>query len=69
MEKMPINTFKAEKPGGVKDIMTANPANVEHMLNTNFENYNSSPRCLRLRDFECGRRPVEDAEKDRKLRV
>ncbi|XP_057820209.1 cytochrome P450 94A2 [Cryptomeria japonica] len=48
MEKMPTNTFKLERPGGVRDIMIANPANVEHMLKTNFENYPKGERYTTL---------------------
>ncbi|GLJ48930.1 hypothetical protein SUGI_1032290 [Cryptomeria japonica] len=52
VEKTPTNTFKAKRPGGVKDIVTANPANVEHMLKTNFEDYPKGQRFTTiLHDF------------------
>ncbi|GLJ48929.1 hypothetical protein SUGI_1032170 [Cryptomeria japonica] len=52
MEKMPTNTFRAQRPGGVGDVMTANPANVEYMLKSNFENYPKGERfTFLLHDF------------------
>ncbi|GLJ48928.1 hypothetical protein SUGI_1032160 [Cryptomeria japonica] len=52
MEKMPTNTFKLERPGGITDIMTGNPANVEHILKTKFEDYPKGERfTILLHDF------------------
>ncbi|GLJ46130.1 hypothetical protein SUGI_0971690 [Cryptomeria japonica] len=52
MEKMPTNTFRLERPGGIKDIMTGNPANIEHILKTKFEDYPKGERFTNiLHDF------------------
>lgn len=52
MDKMPTNTFKLKRPGGIKDIMTGNPANVEHILKTRFEDYPKGERFTTLlQDF------------------
>uniref|UniRef100_A0A0C9S666 TSA: Wollemia nobilis Ref_Wollemi_Transcript_11722_1825 transcribed RNA sequence n=1 Tax=Wollemia nobilis TaxID=56998 RepID=A0A0C9S666_9CONI len=52
LEKSSTNTVKLERPGGVIDIMTANPANVEHFLKTGFENYPKGERFrFTLHDF------------------
>nr|ATG29917.1 CYP94P5 [Taxus chinensis] len=37
--KSPSQTIVVERLGGVRTIVTANPANVEHILKTRFENY------------------------------
>ncbi|GLJ48916.1 hypothetical protein SUGI_1031820 [Cryptomeria japonica] len=48
----PCNTFKYHRAGGLKGYFTANPANVEHVLKTNFENYRKGERfSLILHDF------------------
>eukprot|EP01018_Ginkgo_biloba_P035892 Gb_02832 [translate_table: standard] len=44
----PSNTAKLQRPGGFRNVVTANPANVEHILKTNFDNY---PKGERFRFF------------------
>eukprot|EP01018_Ginkgo_biloba_P036257 Gb_23057 [translate_table: standard] len=39
LSQTPSNTFTLHRPGGFRAVMTANPANVEHILKTHFENY------------------------------
>ncbi|KAL8162374.1 hypothetical protein V2J09_013863 [Rumex salicifolius] len=48
----PTNTAFLRRPGGVRGVLTANPANVEHVLKTNFLNYPKGEHfILRLHDF------------------
>ncbi|GLJ25653.1 hypothetical protein SUGI_0491410 [Cryptomeria japonica] len=48
----PSNTFKNHRLGGTKGYFTANPANLEHVLKTNFENYRKGERLnFILHDF------------------
>ncbi|PKU86821.1 Cytochrome P450 94A1 [Dendrobium catenatum] len=35
----PTNTLVFHRPGGIRGVITANPANVEHMLKSHFDNY------------------------------
>ncbi|XP_058107352.1 cytochrome P450 CYP94D108-like [Magnolia sinica] len=35
----PTNTVTFQRPGKVREVITANPMNVEYMLKTNFDNY------------------------------
>uniref|UniRef100_A0A0D6QWE3 Cytochrome P450 n=1 Tax=Araucaria cunninghamii TaxID=56994 RepID=A0A0D6QWE3_ARACU len=39
LAKSPSQTIVVERLAGVKNVVTANPANVEHILKTKFENY------------------------------
>uniref|UniRef100_A0A0D6QT58 Cytochrome P450 n=1 Tax=Araucaria cunninghamii TaxID=56994 RepID=A0A0D6QT58_ARACU len=39
LAKSPTQTIVVERLGGIKTVVTANPANVEHILKTRFENY------------------------------
>jgi cytochrome P450 len=48
----PTNTVVMHLAGGLHGVLTANPANVEHILRTNFENYPKGDRFLTiLHDF------------------
>ncbi|GLJ25652.1 hypothetical protein SUGI_0491400 [Cryptomeria japonica] len=48
----PSNTFKYQRPGGIRSYITANPANVEYVLKTHFENYRKGERLnIILHDF------------------
>ncbi|KAJ0962802.1 hypothetical protein J5N97_027924 [Dioscorea zingiberensis] len=50
----PTNTISFCILGSVRDIITANPSNVEHILKTNFDNYPKGPRFIHhLKDFLC----------------
>ncbi|RWW76794.1 hypothetical protein BHE74_00015101 [Ensete ventricosum] len=40
----PTNTFILRRPVGLRGVITANPANVEHILRTRFDNYPKGPR-------------------------
>ncbi|THU62596.1 hypothetical protein C4D60_Mb01t06780 [Musa balbisiana] len=40
----PTNTFFVRRPVGIRSVITANPANVEHILRTRFDNYPKGPR-------------------------
>ncbi|KAH7843260.1 hypothetical protein Vadar_014468 [Vaccinium darrowii] len=51
----PSNTAVFRRPGKVRGIMTANPANVEHILKTNFENYPKGTRLISLLEDFLGR--------------
>ncbi|EHA8590913.1 Cytochrome P450 94A1 [Cocos nucifera] len=48
----PTNTLTFSRPGGVRGVITANPANVEHILRSNFDNYPKGSRFASiLHDF------------------
>ncbi|XP_024965703.1 cytochrome P450 94A1-like [Cynara cardunculus var. scolymus] len=48
----PTNTAVFRRPGNIHGIITANPANVEYMLKTNFDNYPKGTRFISLlQDF------------------
>ncbi|XP_072960197.1 cytochrome P450 CYP94D108-like [Typha angustifolia] len=48
----PNNTFFLYRPGGVRGVITANPANVEHVLRVRFDNYPKGARFIsNLHDF------------------
>ncbi|URD75761.1 Cytochrome P450 [Musa troglodytarum] len=48
----PTNTFILSRPVGLRGVITANPANVEHILRTRFDNYPKGPRVRSiLHDF------------------
>ncbi|XP_076884879.1 cytochrome P450 CYP94D108-like [Bidens hawaiensis] len=51
----PTNTAVFHRPGKVNGVLTANPANVEHMLKTNFENYPKGTRFIALLEDFLGR--------------
>ncbi|KAH9317499.1 hypothetical protein KI387_019268, partial [Taxus chinensis] len=44
----PSITSLIQRPIGIRGYMTANPANVEHLLKTHFENYEKGPRLKTL---------------------
>eukprot|EP01018_Ginkgo_biloba_P035856 Gb_36523 [translate_table: standard] len=44
LSNSPSNTFTLQRPGGVRSVVTANPANVEHILKTHFDNYPKGER-------------------------
>eukprot|EP01018_Ginkgo_biloba_P010602 Gb_06661 [translate_table: standard] len=39
VREAPTQTFKFQRLGGMKSVVTANPVNVEHILKTRFDNY------------------------------
>ena len=41
---VPANTLIFRRPGNIRGVITANPANVEHMLKSNFDNFPKGPR-------------------------
>ncbi|KAK8942992.1 Cytochrome P450 94A1 [Platanthera zijinensis] len=48
----PTNTFVIFRPGGIRGVITANPANVEHTLKSHFDNYPKGDRFRsNLEDF------------------
>eukprot|EP00268_Persea_americana_P025347 TRINITY_DN246_c0_g1_i4.p1 TRINITY_DN246_c0_g1~~TRINITY_DN246_c0_g1_i4.p1 ORF type:complete len:512 (+),score=32.53 TRINITY_DN246_c0_g1_i4:439-1974(+) len=50
--EQPTNTITFRRPGNVRGVMTASPANVEHILKTNFPNYPKGERFITtLEDF------------------
>ncbi|EER95239.1 hypothetical protein BDA96_01G479600 [Sorghum bicolor] len=52
LERQTTCTFVLRWPGGVRGAITANPANVEHVLRTSFDNYPKGPRFTSvLHDF------------------
>ncbi|KAL6867578.1 hypothetical protein ACP4OV_015602 [Aristida adscensionis] len=52
LARQPTCTFELRRPGGVPGVITANPANVEHILRARFESYPKGPRVAsRLHDF------------------
>ncbi|XP_062210413.1 cytochrome P450 CYP94D108-like [Phragmites australis] len=46
--RQPTCTFVLRRPGGVRGVITANPANVEHFLRASFDNYPKGPRFASL---------------------
>lgn len=40
----PTNTLVFRRPGNIRGVITANPANVEHILKSNFDNFPKGPR-------------------------
>ncbi|OAY85630.1 Cytochrome P450 94A1 [Ananas comosus] len=44
----PTNTVTFHRPGGVRGVITANPANVEHILRARFDNYPKGARSSAL---------------------
>ena len=40
----PTNTLVFRRPGNIRGVVTANPANVEHILKSNFDNFPKGPR-------------------------
>ncbi|CAL9037514.1 cytochrome P450 CYP94D108-like [Musa acuminata AAA Group] len=44
----PTNTFVLTRPGGIRGVLTANPANVEHILRAHFDNYPKGPQSISL---------------------
>nr|CAB3496621.1 unnamed protein product [Digitaria exilis] len=38
LARQPTSTFVLHRPGGLRSAITANPANVEHLLSANFDN-------------------------------
>ncbi|XP_074563641.1 cytochrome P450 CYP94D108-like [Curcuma longa] len=44
----PSNSFVLCRPGGIRDLVTANPVHVEHILRGRFENYPKGPRFISL---------------------
>ncbi|KAJ0780550.1 putative cytochrome P450 [Helianthus annuus] len=55
LSQCPTNTAIFSRPGKVNGVITANPANVEHMLKTNFENYPKGTRFISLLEDFLGR--------------
>ncbi|KAK9059504.1 hypothetical protein SSX86_020207 [Deinandra increscens subsp. villosa] len=52
LSQCPTNTAVFTRPGNINGVITANPANVEHILKTNFENYPKGTRFISLlQDF------------------
>uniref|UniRef100_A0A0D9VRE0 Cytochrome P450 n=1 Tax=Leersia perrieri TaxID=77586 RepID=A0A0D9VRE0_9ORYZ len=52
LSRQPTCTFVLRRPGGVRGVITANPANVEHFLRTGFDNYPKGERfSSMLHDF------------------
>ncbi|CAN6307479.1 unnamed protein product [Urochloa humidicola] len=51
----PTCTFVIHRPGGVHGAITANPANVEHILRASFDNYPKGPRVLSMMHDFLGR--------------
>lgn len=48
----PTNTLVFHRPGNTNGVITANPANVEHILKTNFESFPKGPKVrAMLHDF------------------
>ncbi|KAJ0788810.1 putative cytochrome P450 [Helianthus annuus] len=46
--RTPTHTGILDRPGKIKCFITANPANVEHMVKTNFDNYPKGTRFISL---------------------
>ncbi|KAI7740216.1 hypothetical protein M8C21_001292 [Ambrosia artemisiifolia] len=46
--RTPSHTGILDRPGKIKVFLTANPANVEHMVKTNFDNYPKGTRFISL---------------------
>ncbi|KAI3771920.1 hypothetical protein L6452_03092 [Arctium lappa] len=55
LSRCPTNTAILIRPGKIKGFVTANPANVEHMLKTNFDNYPKGTRFISFLDDFLGR--------------
>ncbi|KAI3694738.1 hypothetical protein L1987_77708 [Smallanthus sonchifolius] len=55
LSKCPTNTAVFSRPGKINGVITANPANVEHMLKTNFDNYPKGTRFISLLEDFLGR--------------
>ncbi|MFS7944845.1 putative cytochrome P450 [Helianthus anomalus] len=55
LSQCPTNTAVFSRPGKVNGVITANPANVEHMLKTNFENYPKGTRFISILEDFLGR--------------
>ncbi|GJY63700.1 cytochrome P450 94A1-like protein [Tanacetum coccineum] len=53
--RTPTNTAILHRPGKIKGFITANPANVEHMIKTNFENYPKGTRFISILEDFLGR--------------
>ncbi|KAI3771918.1 hypothetical protein L6452_03090 [Arctium lappa] len=52
LSQCPTNTAVFHRPGNIHGIITANPANVQHILKTNFHNYPKGTRFISLlQDF------------------
>ncbi|KAJ8648785.1 hypothetical protein MRB53_001808 [Persea americana] len=52
IREQPTNTITIRRPGNVRGVITANPANVQHILKTNFPNYPKGERFVTtLEDF------------------
>ncbi|KAL6867579.1 hypothetical protein ACP4OV_015603 [Aristida adscensionis] len=48
LARQPTCTFELRRPGGVRGVITANPANVEHILRARFEDYPKGARLASL---------------------
>ncbi|CAL4938312.1 unnamed protein product [Urochloa decumbens] len=55
LARTPTCTFVIHRPGGLRGAITANPANVEHILRASFDNYPKGPRVLSLMHDFLGR--------------
>ncbi|KAG9141529.1 hypothetical protein Leryth_019065 [Lithospermum erythrorhizon] len=55
LSRCPTQTAVFHRPGRLHGVITANPANVEHMLKTNFDNYPKGPRFNALLEDFLGR--------------
>ncbi|KAL5219652.1 hypothetical protein ABZP36_020336 [Zizania latifolia] len=52
LAQQPTGTFVLRRPGGVREVVTVNPANVEHFLRARFDNYPKGELfASRLHDF------------------
>nr|XP_043621576.1 cytochrome P450 94A1-like [Erigeron canadensis] len=51
----PTNTATFKRPGKIHGVITAHPANIEHMLKTNFDNYPKGTRFISLLEDFLGR--------------
>ncbi|KAL6640891.1 hypothetical protein ACP70R_019072 [Stipagrostis hirtigluma subsp. patula] len=48
LARQPTCTFELRRPGGVRGVITANPANVEHFLRAGFDSYPKGARLASL---------------------
>ncbi|KAL4571340.1 hypothetical protein LXL04_018098 [Taraxacum kok-saghyz] len=55
LSRCPTNTAVFSRPGKVNGVITANPANVEHILKTNFDNYPKGTKFMSLLEDFLGR--------------
>ncbi|XP_071699134.1 cytochrome P450 CYP94D108-like [Rutidosis leptorrhynchoides] len=55
ISRSPTKSGIFDRPGKIKGFITANPANVEHILKTNFDNYPKGARLISLLDDFLGR--------------